>query len=101
MSSLARRSLAAFWLTALVGAAAAPGRASAPTAFLSGTATANGSPAPSVTVTASGNNMTVKARTGPDGRFRFPPLTLGSYDVEAQRGDLRALLRIDLGATVQ
>lgn len=98
MSSLARRSLAVFWLAAFVGAAAAPGRASAPTAFLSGTATANGSPAPSVTVTASGNNMTVKARTGPDGRFRFPPLTLGSYDVEARRGDLRALLRVDLGS---
>ena len=98
MTSLARRSLALSWLAALIGMAAVPARASVPTAFLSGTATANGNPATGVTVTAWGNNVAVKARTGRDGRFRFPPLTLGSYDVEAQRGDLRALLRVDLGS---
>ncbi|HEX3369841.1 MAG TPA: TonB-dependent receptor [Candidatus Cybelea sp.] len=98
MSSLARRFLVVSWLAVLLVAAIAPARASAPAAFLSGTATTDGNPAAGVTVTASGNNMTVKTRTGRDGRFRFPPLALGSYDVEAQRGDLRALLRVDLSS---
>lgn len=97
MSLLAHRSRALPWLAALVVAASSPCRASVPTAFLSGTATASGQPLPGVTVTARGS-VTATVRTGRDGIFRFPPLALGSYDVEASSGDLRALLHIDLGS---
>ncbi len=78
--------------------AIAPCGATTPTAFLAGTATINGSAAPNVDVTATGNGMTLKTRTDRNGSFRFPPLPLGSYDVEARRSDLRALLRVDLGS---
>src|SRR5580698_9728673 len=75
----------------------APTGATSANAFLSGTVFNNGGPAGRVAVTASGNNLTVQAVTDNNGPFSFPPLALGTYDVEAQKGDLRALLRVDLG----
>jgi|HubBroStandDraft_6_1064221.scaffolds.fasta_scaffold00089_16 hypothetical protein len=75
----------------------APTGATSANAFLSGTVFNNGGPAGRVAVTASGNNLTVQAVTDNNGHFSFPPLALGTYDVEAQKGDLRALLRVDLG----
>lgn len=66
-------------------------------AFLTGTVSANGAPAANVAVTASGNNITATTTTDARGRFHFPPLAFGTYDVEARKGDLRALRRIDLG----
>lgn len=71
--------------------------AATPTAFLSGTASVNGAPAAHVTVTASGDNIVVKTPTDARGRFSFPPLTFGTYEVEAVKDDLRALVRVDLG----
>jgi hypothetical protein len=71
--------------------------AAAPSAYLSGTVAVNGIPAAHVTVTASGNNIALKTLTDAQGRFSFPPLIFGTYDVEAVKGDLRALLRVDLG----
>jgi outer membrane receptor for ferrienterochelin and colicins len=67
-------------------------------AFLSGTVTNQGKPAPHVAVTASGNNLTAKTTTDARGHFSFPPLALGTYDVEAREGDLRGLVRVDLGS---
>ncbi|MBV9028167.1 MAG: TonB-dependent receptor, partial [Candidatus Eremiobacteraeota bacterium] len=67
------------------------------TAFLAGTVSVQGAPAPGATVIASGNNVTVRAVTDNRGRFTFPPLPLGSYVVDAQKNDLRARLRLDLG----
>jgi hypothetical protein len=67
-------------------------------AFISGTVTNHGAPAAHVVVTASGNNLTAKTTTDAGGRFLFPPLALGTYDVEARAGDCRGVVRVDLGS---
>lgn len=85
-------------LTLLVAWSMAPAAATAPTAFLAGTVSLNGAPAPGVDVTAAGGNVTLRVLTDSKGRFRFPPLPLGSYEIEAKKSDLRARLRIDLGS---
>src|SRR5580700_6467183 len=92
------RSIGGLTLTlALVLAVPPAARATSASAFLSGTVSSSGSPAAHVVVTASGNNFTVRTVTDERGRFSFPPLAFGTYDVEASKGDLRALLRVDLG----
>ena len=83
---------------ALLLLCAAPSYAVNASAFITGTVTNNGLPAAHVAVTASGNNLTVKTTTDAKGHFSFPPLALGSYDVEARNGDLRGLVRVDLGS---
>jgi hypothetical protein len=83
---------------ALLLLCAAPSYAVNASAFITGTVTSNGVPAAHVVVTASGNNLTVKTTTDAKGYFSFPPLALGSYDVEARNGDLRGLVRVDLGS---
>jgi hypothetical protein len=88
----------AFYLGPLVLATTLPASAAASSAFLTGNVTQGGLPAPGVAVTASGNNLVVRATTDATGRFSFPPLAFGSYDVEARKGDLRARLRVDLGS---
>ena len=77
---------------------AAPSYAINSSSFLTGSVTSKGVPIAGARVTASGNNFTIKATTDTRGRFSFPPLPLGSYDVEAQYGDLRGIVRIDLGS---
>ncbi len=76
----------------------APSYAVNASAFISGIVTNNGAPSAHVVVTAAGNNLTVKTTTDARGRFSFPPLALGTYDVEARDGDLRGLVRVDLGS---
>ncbi|HXO17611.1 MAG TPA: TonB-dependent receptor [Candidatus Dormibacteraeota bacterium] len=98
MSQSVRRTIGA----ALVGIAmslvcAGPSGATSASAFLTGTVSIAGARAGQVEVTASGTNATVRTVTDANGRFSFPPLALGTYDVEAHRGDLRARLRVDLG----
>lgn len=79
-------------------ACVAPSYAVNANAFITGTVTNHGVPAAHVTVTATGNNLTVTTTTDAKGRFSLPPLALGSYDVEARAGDLRGLVRVDLGS---
>ena len=67
-------------------------------AFITGTVTNEGKPAAHVAVTASGNNLTAKTTTDARGHFSFAPLALGTYDVEAREGDLRGIVRVDLGS---
>jgi TonB dependent receptor/Carboxypeptidase regulatory-like domain len=74
-----------------------PADATTATASLDGTVSLNGLPAAGAEVTASGSNVTVKTGTDARGRFAFPPLPLGSYEVEAKKNDLHARLRVDLG----
>jgi hypothetical protein len=68
------------------------------TAFLSGTVTNNGAPVANVAVTASGNDLTLHAKTDDKGHFSFPPLPVGTYDIAAESGSLRGRLRVDLGS---
>jgi outer membrane receptor protein involved in Fe transport len=75
---------------------AAPALAVNASAFIRGTVTSQGRPVANAQVTASGNNLTVKTKTDAAGRFAFPPLAVGTYDVEAATGDLRGLVRVDL-----
>jgi TonB dependent receptor/Carboxypeptidase regulatory-like domain len=74
----------------------APSRAVNASAFISGIVTDGGRPVAHVQVTASGNNLTVKTTTDAQGRFAFPPLSLGTYVVAATSGDHRGAVRIDL-----
>ncbi len=99
MSQFVRRGVCAAIVGLAVGfIVAAPSGATSASAFLSGTVSADGARAGRVEVTASGNNITVRTLTDANGRFSFPPLALGTYDVEAHRGDLRGRLRVDLSS---
>ena len=96
--SLRRYACAALIACALASSCVATAYAVNASAFLAGTVTNGGVSAAHVTVTASGNNLTVKTTTDARGRFSFPPLALGTYDVEARDGDRRGLVRVDLGS---
>jgi hypothetical protein len=97
MSRLLQRGLrAAAIATLLALAARSPAFATSASASLTGTVTLAGAPVPRAAVTASGNNLTVRTVTDVKGHFYFPPLAFGTYDVQAQKGDLRARLRVDL-----
>jgi len=76
----------------------APAYAVNSSAFLSGTVTNKGVPVADARVSASGNNLTMHVTTNARGHFSFPPLPLGTYDVEANYGDLHAIARVDLGS---
>ncbi len=88
--------LAASIAALLIFLCASPAYAVNASAFIRGRVTNEGRPAPNVSVTASGNNLTVRATTDAAGRFSFPPLAPGTYDVEAKTGDLLGLVRVDL-----
>ncbi len=66
-------------------------------AFLSGTVMQNGKPVAGAQVSASGNNRTYKTTTDGQGRFAFPPLSVGTYSIAASLGDARGLARVDVG----
>jgi hypothetical protein len=83
---------------ALAFSCAAPGHAVNASAFLTGTVTAKGLPVAGARVSAAGNNLTMSATTDARGHFSLPPLPLGSYEVEAKYGDLRGIVRVDLGS---
>jgi hypothetical protein len=83
---------------ALAFACVAPSCAVNSSAFLNGTVTNKGVPIGHVEITASGNSLSVTATSDDKGRFSFPPLALGSYDIEAKYGDLRGAARVDLGS---
>lgn len=98
MFAFARSARILLLLTLLAFACTARSYAVNASAFLTGTVTSNGVPVAHVTVTASGNNFTAKTATDAKGHFSFPPLPLGTYDVAAQQGDLRGILRVDLAS---
>src|SRR5579862_4209245 len=96
--SLRRLAAAVLLSAALTFACTVPSYAVNASAFITGTVSIKKNPAAHVPVTASGNNLTIKTVTDAKGRFSFPPLALGTYDVEAVDGDLRGLVRVDLGS---
>ncbi len=77
---------------------ATPSYAVNATSFLSGTVTNNGVPAANITVTASGNDLSISAKTDAKGHFSFPPLPVGTYVVSAESSGLRGSARVDLGS---
>ncbi|HEY6449589.1 MAG TPA: TonB-dependent receptor [Candidatus Cybelea sp.] len=99
MRLLLRRALASAPAAIILALACfAPSHAVNASAFLSGVVTSQGKPVTHAAVTASGNNLTMRTTTDSKGYFSFPPLALGTYEVEAQQDDLRGLVRVDLGS---
>jgi hypothetical protein len=95
-----RASAAALFLTVLVTVttpATPPARAAAPSVFLRGTVTSKGAPVPNAEVTASGNNLTIRATTDARGHFSIA-LPLGTYRVRATAPGLQGNLVVDLGS---
>jgi outer membrane receptor protein involved in Fe transport len=75
-----------------------PAYAISASAFLTGMVTNGGAPVANVSVVATGNNRTTQTRTDARGRFRFPPLAIGSYDLAVSYAGLRGRARVDLGS---
>ena len=69
------------------------------TASISGTVTKDGAPALNVSVTASGNNIVLKTTTDAKGRFEFPSMSFGTYDIEAGTADVRGRVSVDVGSS--
>jgi hypothetical protein len=82
----------------LAAGMARPANAVTAGAPLSGRVVSGGRPAAHVTVEVSGNNLTLAATTDSAGRFRFPPLPLGSYELRVDEGSLHGRLSVDLGS---
>lgn len=83
-------------------ACAAPALAQA-TTTLSGIVTDRGTPLPAASVTASGANSTLSAKTDEHGAFRFAAIPIGTYTVTASAPQGSAALRVDVpgaGASV-
>ncbi|MEO7202812.1 MAG: carboxypeptidase-like regulatory domain-containing protein, partial [Candidatus Tumulicola sp.] len=78
--------------------AAAPAFAGAPIAVLCGRVTAAGKPVAGVRISLNGNDETVRTVSDALGHFAFAPLPLGTYDLTAERDNLRAHVRVDLGS---
>lgn len=68
------------------------------TALLSGVVRHDGAGVAGATVVAQGNERAVRTATNAAGRFSFEALPLGTYDVRAESGRLRAAVRVDLGS---
>src|ERR1700761_8899152 len=93
-----RRAGVCFALVCTQMSLALPAPAAAPTAALRGVVTAAGKPIANASVELHGNDATVRTASDVLGRFTFPPLPFGTYDLTAQRGNLRAHVRVDLGS---
>ena len=85
-------------LALLVLGAALPARATTASAFLSGVVTQNGKPVSGAQVRATGNNRTFETTSDQQGRFRFPPFSVGTYNIAVTLGDAHGTARVDLGA---
>ncbi len=96
-STMTSRSKSVIFLCAALSCATAAQAASA-SAFLTGVVTRDGAPLPGVAVTAAGNNVVLHATTDANGRYTFPALLLGSYDVTATLGGQHGAVRVDLGS---
>jgi outer membrane receptor protein involved in Fe transport len=77
---------------------AAPAFAGVRAAVLRGRVTASGKPIAGVRISLNGNDETVRTASDALGYFTFAPLPLGTYDLTAERANLRAHLHVDLGS---
>jgi len=92
---VAPRALAILTIVAIVVFSAGNALAQA-TTYLSGTVTANGAPVAGATVNATGSNLTLHAQTDAQGRFTFPAVPIGTYNVDATAPQGNAALRVDV-----
>jgi hypothetical protein len=92
-------SIAALAACIAVCCTVAPPAAAQATTSISGTVTTSGTPAPNVVVTLSGNNVTLHATSDAAGRFRFPSLPIGAYDVSVASPSGRVSTHIELGSS--
>src|SRR5947209_9693605 len=89
--------LRALALISVLVLASAPGAlAQTGTTVLSGTVTAANQPVAGADVTATGSNLTLRARTDARGVFTIPAVPAGTYDVSAVAPQGRAGLRVDV-----
>jgi hypothetical protein len=70
--------------------------AQAGTAVLSGTVTAANQPVAGAAVTATGSNLTLRARTDARGVFSIPAVPVGTYDVSVTAPQGSGALRVDV-----
>ena len=63
-----------------------------------GSVTSGGKPVAGALVSASGNDLTARVVADGRGRFVFPSLALGTYEVEAREGNRAGVARVDLGS---
>jgi hypothetical protein len=75
-----------------------PALATNTSAFLSGVVQQDGKAVVGAKVSASGNNRTFETTTDKNGRFQFPPFTVGTYSIQATFGSAHGAARVDLGA---
>jgi hypothetical protein len=90
-----RAKLAVFALLFALIANVTPASAQASTS-LSGTVSAGGNPAANVTVTVSGNNLTLHTSTDAQGHFSFNALTVGTYTVSVPGSNGPVSTQVDL-----
>jgi hypothetical protein len=83
-------------LTFCIGVAASAATA---TANLTGTVTAEGKPVAAATVTVTGNQRTLTSQTDERGRFSFPALPFGTYQVRAGAKGSIGSAAVDLGSS--
>jgi outer membrane receptor protein involved in Fe transport len=93
------RSIGAVFFTLCFIMNSSGARAAAATAPLSGTVTKDGAPVPHAAVRCAGNNLQLTTTTDDRGRFVFPALALGTYDVEAGSGSELGRASVDLGSS--
>ncbi len=86
----------ALFLLTFVAALAAPAYAVNASALLDGSVINAGAPVADADVTVTGNNLTLRTKSDAKGKFSFPPLALGGYDVTATSGTLRTRAHVDL-----
>jgi hypothetical protein len=100
-SSWPQRTVAAVFIVSLFSFPSAARAASL--GFVSGTVEVAGKPVGGAVVIATGNNLTLKTRTDPAGRFAFSTLPVGTYTISAFGEAGAAATTIDLssgGATL-
>ncbi len=66
------------------------------TGILSGTVTAGTRPISGAAVTALGSNLTLHAKTNPQGVFTIPSVPIGTYDVSVSATEGTAAIRVDV-----
>ena len=96
--SLVRFARTAFIICYSIFACTAGADAANANGFLTGTITNAGAAVAGAQVTAQGNNLTVNTTSDAAGRFAFPPLAIGTYNLTAKSSNLTGTVSVDLSS---